>query len=87
MAKDIRPSMNDTCFKLLKAACNRLLLNEEGVTDALRGTDIKLSSVKKVKDNIIIEYILWLQVESKRKEYVDFIRGITPVVADLLKIY
>lgn len=85
VAKDIRPSMNDTCFKLLKAACNRLLLNEEGVTDALRGTDIKLSSIKKKKDNIIIEYILWLQVKQKRKEYVDFIRGITPVVADLFE--
>ena len=34
----------------------------------------------------IFEYALVLQLKIKREEYADFIRGITPISLDLMKI-
>ncbi|WP_343246737.1 type III-A CRISPR-associated CARF protein Csm6 [Diplocloster hominis] len=34
-----------------------------------------------------IEYLLTLDIKRKRKEYVDFIRGVTPIIIDVLESY
>ena len=35
----------------------------------------------------LVEYLLWLEMKEQRAEYADFIRGITPVIVDLLELH
>lgn len=85
IAEDLKQNFNHECLQLLKAACSRIQLNEEGIKEALNGMDIEIVPVKEGHDRNIIEYMLWLQIKQKRHDYADFIRGITPVVLDIFE--
>ena len=34
----------------------------------------------------LFEYALWLNIKEKRQEYIDFVRGITPIVVELFEV-
>jgi len=86
IAKDIAGSISPLCMKLLEAACCRIQLDEDGMKKALSGTNYCFTDYDSKNRKNIAEYLLWLQIKQQRHDYADFIRGITPVVADLLEI-
>ena len=86
IALDIKTAIPDICMKLLKAACHRLHLDEVEMQKALEGTAYSFTLQKSHEEKSIAEYLLWLKLKQKRHDYVDFIRGITPVVVDLFDI-
>jgi len=86
IAQDISDSLPPVSLKLLKAACCRLQLDEDNMKKALEGTGYDFTSYANGYKRNIAEYLLWLQIQEQRHDYADFIRGITPVVADLFEI-
>ena len=86
IARDINRSMSALCMKLLKAACCRIQLDEEGLNNTLAGTGLCFTNYESGNKKNIAEYLLWLQIKQLRRDYADFIRGITPVVVDLFEI-
>jgi CRISPR type III-A/MTUBE-associated protein Csm6 len=69
---------------MLEAARARLAMEFPEAGRKLR--DLKLQFFERIpEDEKLLESILWLQIKEKRGEYVDFIRGITPVVTELFK--
>lgn len=83
IAEEIEPDISSRSFHLLRAACFRIQLYEEGVNGELKDTGINIIPVSQKHGRNPVEYLLWLQVKQSRKDYADFIRGITPVIADL----
>ncbi len=73
-------------YKLLVMAEARMLLDFKSV-DKIIETDINsLLPIKEAGKRKCFEYALNLQVKLWRQEYADFIRGITPLVVDLLEM-
>lgn len=85
IAKEIETYMPGEAIQVLEAACCRLQLDIDGINQALKGSNYNILPSSK-EDINLIEYLLWLQVKQSRRDYADFIRGITPVVIDLLEI-
>ena len=88
-ALDIAESIDEFIPKevltLLMAAKCRLMLDHKGVRRALQGTIYNIFPVNSGKHLIIFEYLLYLQLRQKQGNYADFVRGVTPVVMDLLE--
>lgn len=80
-------SISEKTVNLLNLACNRILLKQPEV-DRLR-TLFEEQIIPVVNGELrkIVEYLLWLDVKLKRHEYSDFIRGITPIVVNVLDLY
>lgn len=87
MAKEIESHIAPDAMKLLEAAGARILLDISGVTKALAGTQYKIIPIENVTLRDMAEYLLWLELKERRAEYPDFIRGVTPLIADLLETY
>ena len=71
---------------LLKLAAARILLDFPAADRWQRETGADCMPVKSGDSRKYFEYTLGLSIKLKRKEYVDFIRGITPILADLFVI-
>ena len=62
------------------------MLNLRGVGTALQGTNYKIFPIETAGNKRdIFEYILYLQLRQKQGNYADLIRGITPVILNLLE--
>lgn len=86
LAKDMREFLNDDAFALISAAKERILLNLRGVGHALNNTDYNIFPIQTVgRKRNIFEYLLYLQIKQKQGNYSDFIRGITPVILNILE--
>ena len=72
--------------KYLRAALHRTQLNFIGIDNELGKEKKKILPVSDEKVCSIFEHILNLQIKVQKEEYVDFIRGITPVLVDLFQI-
>lgn len=72
--------------KYLRAAHHRTQLNFIGIDNELGKEKKKILPVSDEKVCNIFEHILNLQIKVQKEEYVDFIRGITPVLVDLFQI-
>lgn len=70
----------------LRAANHRLQLNFRGINNELGKEKKKILPVSDEKVCNIFEHVLNLQIKVRKEEYVDFIRGITPVLVDLFQI-
>lgn len=80
-------TIDDKARSLLQLASNRILLKQSEV-DKLRSLfEDPIIPVLSGDARKIVEYLLWLDIKLKRKEYVDFIRGITPIVVNMLDLY
>jgi CRISPR type III-A/MTUBE-associated protein Csm6 len=86
IAEEISTQISDMGMKLLKAAYCRLQLDEQGMDKVLSGSGIKLVEMEHGSERNLIEFLLWLNIKQERQEYADFIRGITPAVADLFEL-
>ncbi|WP_300276484.1 type III-A CRISPR-associated CARF protein Csm6 [Peptacetobacter sp.] len=93
LAKDIKRSLSKEALYAIEAAKERLSLNYMSYAKLLKksGADIEYFKLKKYKNNNedikLYEYILSLEIKVKREEYADFIRGISPILSDIFKLY
>lgn len=70
----------------LVRAVNRYNLNMKKVDNDYKKDGFDITPVKSGNARKLFEYALWLNIKLKREEYVDFIRGITPLVVELFEI-
>ena len=70
----------------LARAVNRYNLDMKKVDADYKEGSIDMTPVKSGNARKIFEYALWLSTKLKRKEYIDFIRGITPIVVELFEV-
>jgi CRISPR type III-A/MTUBE-associated protein Csm6 len=86
LAKEIEDFVSADSIKLLQAAICRLQLDRSGFSKAMNGLTADFLPIKTGDQCQLFEYILGLQIRVKQKNYVDFIRGLTPVVLDLFEM-
>ena len=87
IAIGIRNHLSKDAIMLLEAANARVRLDMNEVRKVLSGTGHKIIPVEDASLLNVVEYLLWLELKVKRTEYSDFIRGVTPLIADLFEIY
>lgn len=85
VAQTIKEYVGDKLIDLLEAAVARVRMDQSTVDKKLRNTDIKFNTVQS-DYMLLIESILWLQIKEKRGDYVDFVRGITPIMTELFRL-
>ena len=85
LAKDM--NVPQKFIDLLDAANNRLKLNYSKTVKVFEkyGCNIRLCEDKELE--AAAEYILLLDIKVKKQEYADFVRAITPVIAELFILY
>lgn len=87
IARDIEQHLSAEAIRLLEASVARLQLNKDAMDKLFEGTSYEqqIIPVRSRDERNMMEFLLWLQIKLKRGDLADFIRGITPVVADLLE--
>ena len=85
VANEIQQDIPEGAFCLLKIADARAKLNLRAVSALMKKNPYDIYPVKEGDKQKIFEYALGLQIKFKRQEFADFIRGITPLVVDLLE--
>lgn len=70
----------------LVRAVNRYNLNMKKVDNDYKKDGFDITPVKSGNARKLFEYALWLNIKVKRSEYIDFLRGITPIVVELFEI-
>lgn len=83
VAGEIRHDISEDAYRMLEIADARAKLNLRKISAYAKQYDIY--PVKDEKKQKIFEYALVLQMKIDKQEYCDFIRGITPIVVDLLE--
>ena len=73
-------------MQLLNMAQARVLLNYSKAQKIERQCGIQCFPVRSGNETKYFEYALNLDIKLRRKEYVDFIRGITPIIVDMLEL-
>ena len=71
---------------MLEGAQNRISLDKSGAVKAFNKAGINPMPTIGSDKAPIIEYMLGLQIKQQRGDLVDFIRGITPVIVDILEL-
>ena len=86
VAKTIEKVIPEKLLYMLEGAQKRMALDTSGAVKAFNKTDISPMPNLGSDKAPIIEYMLGLQVKQQRGDLVDFIRGITPVIVDILEL-
>ena len=71
---------------LIDMALSRYHLNTAYASKVAEANNIDLFPVKSGNEQKLFEYALNLSIKAKKEDYVDFIRGLTPLIADLNEI-
>lgn len=85
VAEELKDKISEDAYMLLQAADARVKLDERRVAKLLQGKKYNLFPIKESDKKKVFEYALVLQRELEREEYANFIRGVTPIVMDLLE--
>lgn len=85
VAKEIRGDLSGTAYTLLEIADARSKLNRSKVMEWNREKKFEIFPVSGEEKQKLFEYALVLQIKVQKEEYADFVRGITPIVVDLLE--
>lgn len=85
VADEIKNDISEDAYRLLQIADARIKLNHNKISklSAEKGYDIY--PIKEGNKQKVYEYALVLQIKIEKQEYADFIRGITPLVVELLE--
>lgn len=86
IADSLVQSLPDKVYSYLRAANWRLQLNIYGIQEELKEEKANILPIRNEKYRNIFEHILNLQVKLKKEEYIDFVRGLTPVIVDLFQL-
>lgn len=88
LAKEIETYLNADAINILQAAVYRSQLNQREYDKIINKFKIDdFMPVKTGDKRAIVEYVLNLQIKQKQGNYADFIRGLTPVIVDVLEQY
>lgn len=85
VAKEIKEDITEDAYTLLEIADARVKLNRRMVDRLNSKKKYDIFRVIGGKEQKLFEYALTLQMKIAKDEYADFIRGITPIVVDLLE--
>ncbi len=86
VAETMQPEDTQSYLKYLKMAEARILLDFPTVDKWQKKIAEDCLPVKSGNSRKYFEYALNLSIKLKRKEYADFIRGITPIIVDLFEM-
>lgn len=85
VAKEIQDDISEDAFKLLRIAEARVKLNRSEIDKLNKDKKYSIFPISSGNEQKIFEYALVLQMKVEKEEFADFIRGITPIVVDLLE--
>lgn len=85
MASEVREEIPEDAYRLLRIADARVKLQGNKISKLMAGRSYDIFPVKEGNKRKIFEYALVLHMKIEKQEYADFIRGITPLVVDLLE--
>lgn len=83
IARDLKNHISVKATAMIEQANERNQLNTKRVNELAKKIDYQPMPVKNQENCDLLEYVLLLQMQVRRKEYADFIRAITPVVFEL----
>jgi hypothetical protein len=86
VADEIRDDISNEAYKILRIAVERVKLNISKINKLKRGLNYDIFPIKDSDKQEIFEYALVLKIKLYKEEYADFVRGITPIVVDLLEM-
>lgn len=86
VAETLVNPLSENVLSYLRAANWRLQLNIYGIQTELKERKSDILPVRNEKYRNIFEHILNLQIKLRKEEYVDFVRGLTPVIMDIFQI-
>lgn len=84
-AKDIESFLSPQVIKLLEAAAARIKLDRIQSKRYLKDVDYKMFPHESSNEIDCFEYLLLLRIKMLKEEYIDFLRGLTPLFAALLE--
>lgn len=85
VASQMREELPEDAYTLLQIMDARVKLNRQAVSKLLEGKTYKIYPIAEGDKQKLFEYALVLQMKIRKQEYADFIRGITPLIVDLLE--
>lgn len=85
IAKEIEDEISTEAYKLIEIASERIKLNRSKISKLMKDVSADIFPIKDGKYQKVFEYVLGLGIKLKKEEYADFIRGITPLVVDLME--
>ncbi|MDR3258871.1 MAG: hypothetical protein LBT51_04560 [Fusobacteriaceae bacterium] len=86
-AESIRDFLDKNVLSLLKISRKRIQLDTSDVEKLTKSLNYDILPVKSNDKIKIFEYLLWMQMKFKRKDYSDFIKGLTPIFFEILKYF
>lgn len=86
IAKTLPQEYTNDYIDFIKFAEARMQLDFSTADPLDRGNEASFFPVRSSNEKKYFEYALSLDIKLKRKEYVDFVRGITPIIVDLLEL-
>lgn len=86
IAEEVKRDISEDAYVLLQIADSRVKLNSKKISKLMQKKEYDIYPVKEGNKQKIFEYALVLKIKLDREEYADFIRGITPIVVDLLEM-
>lgn len=85
VAEEIKYDLTEEAYNLLKIANARAKLKFNEISKLMAGKKYDIFPITEGDKQKIYEYALVLQIKIFKEEYADFIRGITPIIVDLLE--
>lgn len=85
VANEIKEDISEDAYTVLQIADARVKLNRRKISVLMAGKNYDIYPIKDGNKQKIFEYALVLQTKIAKQEFADFIRGITPLVVDLLE--
>ncbi len=86
LAEEIKEYISDEAMKLLIIGKERLRLNLSVVDKMAKNISYDITPIKSADQRKIFEYALSLNIKKVKGEYADFVRALTPLIADLIEI-
>lgn len=85
VASEIKQDISEYAYTLVRIMDARVKLDYKRISKLTAGGGYDIYPVKESDKQKVFEYALVLQMKIRKQEYADFIRGITPLVVDLLE--
>lgn len=85
VATEIKEDISEDAYRLIQIAAARVRLNRQRISVLMKERAYDIYPVREGDKQKLFEYALVLQIKIKKQEYADFIRGITPLIVDLLE--
>lgn len=85
MAAEIKEHISADALNLIKIGCERLKLNKSGVDILAKQVPYDIIPIQAGNQRTVFEYALSLNIKRIKGEYADFVRALTPLVADLVE--